>query len=304
MKSMKKGIALLITVLFVMAITVAIGVGLRQVKEASWHMENENFMLQASTVLDDVLNILQSSKELEQLAQNKSSAELFTFLSSVSFIPLESSGLKMDIKISSARSNFNVNSLVDADNIINTDRVNILNEYLSKYKVNIGYVDILLDVMRGDENITYNRAIFDEKPYLFRDYVASEKHLNEVDDFYMKTYHNNNLKRIDFANLFYFSKNKNIAIDLNYATMEVWKMMLGCDKKKATQLASGYGGYSSLEDLSLNGEEKLALAKFQTSYFEPYLDVVIDITQNYKNAKIRFEYDIQTKKGSNFVYEI
>ena len=206
MKSMKKGIALLITVLFVMAITVAIGVGLRQVKEASWHMENENFMLQASTVLDDVLNILQSSKELEQLAQNKSSAELFTFLSSVSFIPLESSGLKMDIKISSARSNFNVNSLVDADNIINTDRVNILNEYLSKYKVNIGYVDILLDVMRGDENITYNRAIFDEKPYLFRDYVASEKHLNEVDDFYMKTYHNNNLKRIDFANLFYFSK--------------------------------------------------------------------------------------------------
>ena len=82
----------------------------------------------------------------------------------------------------------------------------------------------------------------------------------------------------------YFSKNKNIAIDLNYATMEVWKMMLGCDKKKATQLASGYGGYSSLEDLSLNGEEKLALAKFQTSYFEPYLDVVYDVQGSERKA--------------------
>ena len=63
MPGMKKGIALLITVLFVMAITVAVGVGLKQVKVASKQVQNENFMLQASTVLDDILNILHSSKE-------------------------------------------------------------------------------------------------------------------------------------------------------------------------------------------------------------------------------------------------
>jgi hypothetical protein len=306
MPGMKKGIALLITVLFVMAITVAVGVGLKQVKVASKQVQNENFMLQSSTVLDDVLTILHSSKELKQLATNKSSAELFTFLSSASFIPLESSGLKVLIQISSARSKFNVNSLVDTNgSTINVNRVNILKDYLRKYRVNGGYVDILLDAMSGvKQDMTYYSAIFNEKPYLFRDYIVSQKHLGEVNDFYTKTYHDNNLKNIDFRNLFYFSKDKNTFIDLNYATMEVWQMMLGSDKQKAEQLASGGGEYTSLEDLSLSDEEKLALAKFKTSYFEPFLEVVVNITQNSQNAKISFEYDIQTKKESNFVYEI
>lgn len=305
MKNSKKGIALLVTVLFIMAITVAIGVGLKQVKVASLYVENESFMFQTSTVLEDVLHILDASKELEQIAHNKSNSELFAFLSSVSFIPLESHGLKVNIHISSARSHFNVNSLMNTNGkTINIDRVNALKEYLNKYSVNSGYVDILLDVMRGiQDDRGYESAIFNDKPYLFRDYIVSEKHLEEVNDFYMKTYHST-LKNIDFTQLFYFSNDKSNFIDLNYATAEIWDMMIGCDKEKAQQLASGEGGYTSLDNLSLSDKEKLALAKFQTSFFEPFLDVVIDITQSSQHAKIRFEYAIRTKKGSNFVYEI
>jgi len=44
--------------------------------------------------------------------------------------------------------------------------------------------------------------------------------------------------------------------------------------------------------------------KFKTSFFEPYIYVVINIEQNKNNAIISFEYDIKKKKGSNFVYEI
>ncbi len=306
MMKMKKGIALLVTVLFIMAITVAIGIGLKQVKVASLNVENENFMFQVSTVVEDVLNILDASKELEQVAHNKSSAELFAFISSVSFLSLENSGLKVNIHINSARSTVNVNALINTDgHTINANRVNALKEYLSKYRVNSGYVDILLDVMRGiREDRGYDSAIFNDKPYLYRDYIVSQKHLDEVNDFYMKTYHDNNLKNIDFTQLFYFSNDKNIFIDLNYATEQIWDMMIGCDKEKAQQLASYGGTYTSLDALSLSDKEKLALAKFQTSFFEPFLDVVITITQNYQYAKIRFEYNIRTKKGSNFVYEI
>lgn len=305
MKSSKKGITLLVTVLFIMAIMVAISVGLQQMKDASWHVENENFMFQVSTVLEDVLYILDTSKELEQVMHTKSSADLFTFLSSVSFLSLDNYGLKVNIHINSARSHFNVNSLLDTNgSTINVNRVNALKEYLSKHRVNTEYVDILLDLMRGiQDDRGYNSAIFQEKPYLFRDYIISEKHLDEVNDFYMKTYHQN-LKNIDFTQLFYFSNKKNNFIDLNYATPEIWDMILGCDKEKAQQLASGGGEYTSLDNLSLSDKEKLALAKFQTSFFEPFLDVVINITQSSQHAKIRFEYTIRTKKGSNFVYEI
>ncbi|MFA6196190.1 MAG: hypothetical protein WC656_06075 [Sulfurimonas sp.] len=301
----KRGIALLITVLFVMAITVAIGIGLKQVKEASWHVENENFMLQTSTTLEDVLNILKTSKELDMIVQEKSVEGFFAFLSSVSFIPFENSGMKVSIKINSARKKFNPNSLIENNNTANIATTNALTQYMLSNNIRAEYVNILLDTMGGiKEDMSYNSAIFNEKPSLFRDFITSSKHLNEVNDFYMQSYHDNSLKNINFENLFYFTKDKSSKIDLNYATSQTWQMMLGCDISRAEQLTLGGGGYTLLESLDLSEEEKKALSMFKTSYFEPYLDVSVEISQNSQNAKIEFEYDMSTKKGSNFVYEI
>ncbi len=299
----KRGIALLITVFFVMAITVAIGIGLKQVKEASWHVENEKFMLQTSMILNDVLTILQTSQELNQVATGRTSQGLFVFLSTAAFIPFESSGIKVGIQVKSARAKFNPNTLADANS---TKQRDVLQEYLNQNRMNGGeYMKILLDNMgKIKEDGSYNSAIFNENPTLFRDYIASKKHLDTINSFYMQTYHDNNIKNIDFDTLFYFSKNQNYLIDLNYATPQLWEMMLRCDKTRAEQLSLGGGAYNSLEELDLSDEEKIALALFNTSYFEPYLDVLVDISQDSQSATIEFEYDISTKKGSHFVYEI
>ena len=80
--------------------------------------------------------------------------------------------------------------------------------------------------------------------------------------------------------------------------------MLGCDEFRAEILSASGGAYSTLDDLSLSAQEKVALSKFQTSFFEPYIDVKIEIMQNDSSANIRFEYDIKSKKGSNFVFEV
>jgi len=40
------------------------------------------------------------------------------------------------------------------------------------------------------------------------------------------------------------------------------------------------------------------------SYFEPFLDVKIEVIKDDSMAKIHFEYNIKNKKGSNFSYEI
>lgn len=303
MQNMRKGVALLITVLFIMAITLAIGVGLRQVKEASLHVENASFLLQTNTLLEDVLNILKDSKELEIIATEKSSLGFFAFLSSVSFIPFESSGLKVSIEIKSARAKLNPNSLLDGS--AQLARVEALEKYLSKKMLNPQYVTLLLDITGGiKEDNSYNSAIFNEKPTLFRDYIVSQKHLEEVNDFYMKTYHDNTLKNIDFTNIFYFSQDKKSKIDLNYASSEVWEILLGCDETRARELTLGAGGYTTLDDLDLSDAERAALFKFDTTFFEPFLDVVVHIAQNSASAKIKFEYNISTKKGYNFAYEI
>ena len=307
---MRRAIALLITLLFVMAITVAIGIGLKQVKDASKSVENESFMLETSMILDDVLGILKNTKELDLIVKNSSQDvsidALSIFLAQTSFIPFESSDMKIILELSSARSKFNPNALVDLNSSsISLNKVDALKRYLNDNRVNSEYVNIMLDVMGGvREDMSYNTDIFNEKPYLFRDYISSFKHLDAINDTYLKSYRENSLKDIEFENLFYFSQDRNISIDVNYATNEVWEMMLGCDKVRAEQLHDNGGFYTKVDDLLLTPDEKIALAMFNISYFEPFLDVKVEIIKGKNNAKIRFEYDMKEKKGSNFIYEL
>lgn len=299
----KTGIALLITLLFIMAISVSIGVGLKYVNDASAEVENENFLFQSRVVTDDIVNLLRESKELEALAKDDSIEGLFVFLSQSGFIPFEIADLKVSIEIGSARAKFNPNRLSDGNNSVEAHKVDALKEYMSRYRVNHTYVDILLDTM-NPKNTSYNSSIFDENPYLFREYITSYSHLEEINDFYTQTHYDNSLKNIDFEKLFYPSPDRDTKIDLNYATPDVWEMILGVDKERAEQLSLGSGSYTDLESLALNDEEIKSLSRFDVSYFEPHLEIRLHISKDGKSADIRFEYDIKNKQGLNFSYAI
>lgn len=296
----RNAIALLITVMFVIVISVAIGFGLKQVNTAAKIIKDEKFMYQSSIIIEDVLNILKSSADVARAGEVNATDELFTLLSSASFIPFESSGVEIVLKLKSARAKFNPSQL-DAN--INTSQAFV--EYLNNKMVNSQYLDILLDNVSGVKNDnSYNSAIFDENPYLFRDYIASTKHLQIINDFYSQEYNDNSLERINFENLFYFTQDKNTSIDLNYATTEVWELLLGTSKERADFLRENAGAYTDYNSLNLNTNELERLHKFKTSFFEPIILVTIEIKQNDSTSNILFEYDIKKKKGSHFVYEI
>ncbi|MBT5935862.1 hypothetical protein [Sulfurimonas sp.] len=298
MRESKNAIALLITVMFVIVITVAIGFGLKQVNSAAKIIKDENFMYQSSVIVEDVLNILKNSADIARAADSNSSDELFILLSSASFIPFESSGVEIILKLHSARAKFNPAQL-DA----NTSQAFV--NYLTNNMINSQYLDILLDNVSGiKEDNSYNSAIFEENPYLFRDYIASAKHLQIINDFYSQEYNDNSLEKINLKNLFYFTQDKNISIDLNYATTEVWELLLGTTKERAEFLSINAGTYTDDDSLNLDTNELEKLHKFKTSFFEPFLLVEIEIRQNNSISNIQFEYDIKNKKGSNFVYEI
>jgi len=302
----KKGIALLITLLFIMAITVSIGIGLKYINSASNELSKENFMLENFAVINDALAMLKKSQKIALLAKEESSEVFYTILHEASFIPYENSGLNVTLELSSARSKFNPNTLIDENSTkINEVKYQALKEYLKNNNLSDNYINILLDSMSGiKSDLSYRTGIYDEKPYLFRDYISSDKHLSELNDFYTSLEHNNDIKNINFNNLFYFSKNKKMAIDLNFATAEVWELILGTNKQRAKQLSAGGGFYENIESLSLSDSEKLKLSRFNVSYFEPYIDVKINIQRKNQNSYIRFEYNIKSKKGSNFSYEI
>lgn len=252
-------------------------------------------------ILADVLEILKNSQEIQNIAKDKSIDDLYLFLSRAQAIPLQLSSEKVTLVISSARKRFNINEL---------DKRNetALREYFTRMMLSSAYVDVLKDCMRINQEKkqynNYNSVIFDENPYLFREYIASKKHLDIINDFYLQEYGDENIKNIAFEKLFRFSKERNEAIDLNYATPEVLMLLLGTTKDRADMIYTLPKPFKSLEDLHLDANEKTALTKFQTSFFEPYLHVEITIQRDKQFGRMRFDYDMNLRKGSNFALEI
>jgi hypothetical protein len=300
----KRGIALLITVMFVMVISVAIGLGLKQINEASTSVKEELFSYQISLLLEDVLAMLQKSNDLKMIGEsNNSITDLSLFLEQTQMIPFSTEGIDVMIKVQSARAKFNISDLNDSR------KANYLTQYLNKYMINSDYVTILFDVISGikdDDN--YNSAIFEENPFLFRDYLVSYEHLQQINRFYAQAFNDNSLEKVPFKKLFYFGskskKNQPYKIDLNYATPEVWEMMLGCTQERAKILANHDDLYEKLVNLDLDTEEITRLKAYNYSFFEPYLHVEVTFLQEDSEAKMSFEYDIRKRKGYNFVYEI
>ncbi|MEA3371128.1 MAG: hypothetical protein U9Q40_07295 [Campylobacterota bacterium] len=301
----RSAIALMITLFFIMAISVVLGISLKQLKEATHEVENANFTLQTSVILDDVLTILKNSADLNAIYKDGSKETLYIFLSEASLIPFEIDGIKVLIELKSARTNLNINSLVDSNGTANIKRVKALEEYLFNYNVNSEYVSMLVDSMsKVKDDMSYNSAIFNENTHLFRDYIASKEHLEEVNGFFTKSFNDNALDEIAFEKLFYYSKERDSKVDLNYVNAELWRLLIACDELRAEELSLGGGSYEKLEDLNLNEEEKMALEVFSVSFYEPFLDISVEINEGASAAKIRFEYDMKSKKGSNFVYDI
>lgn len=303
----KNAIALLITVFFIMAITISIGIGLKHVNEASNEVNSEKLMLQSTLLVEDVLSIL-NKKSQEYNATDDTTGELFyTIFDEFSFplVPIGDTDLKVGIELSSARSKFKINSIFE-----NNTSKELLQEYLMSKMVDIQYIDMLEDVMGGirvDQD--YKTEIFYEKRHLFKDknnYLTSLKNLTEINDFYKKTYHNNKIDIIDFQGIMSFSNSNNYELDLNCASDGVLEILGLSQTDKVDDEKQEISSCSIELCNSFSDEEKNEFAsKYNaTCTTQKYIDVALKIQQNNQTSTVRFEYDMNQKKGSNFSYDI
>jgi len=279
-----------------MLITVSLGVGLKYIKSSSKSMQNESFMLQSRVIVDDFLKILKTSPDL---AAVKDTDSLAIFLAQSSLLPFANKDVKVLVEISSARSK------IDPTVLLDKPKMELFKSFLVNNMINVEYADLLSDVLGGiKEDGVYNTDIFNEYPNLFRDYLSSVEHLDKVNEIYKNKYHDNSIDAVDFTELFYMSNDHNRTIDLNYATPLAWEYMIGCDKIRAESLVEGSGTYTNVADISLSDDENRSLSNFKVSFFEPIVNVKISINKKNENAVIIFEYNITSKKGSNFVFKV
>ncbi len=293
----KNAIALLITLFFLMAITISLGLGLKYLNDAKTDISKENFLLQTNVILDDVLTFLEKSPELKLIKQDKSGEAYDIFLAQSEFIPFEAAGVRLAISIKSARRKINLNQLLELKVEEGKAEPKLLQQFrtfLSGYNVNPIYINLLKDsVSKYDINYYPTTDILDAKPDTFRDYIASFDHLKEVNQHYKNTYYENSLDQIDFKELFYIANPaKDYCLDSYYVSDWTKHMLEGVEVDAADDF---------IVDVNASGFSDL-YCKDQKS--RRVVEVDLEVFQGKNSANINFEYDIEQSKGYNFSYEI
>lgn len=166
-------------------------------------------------------------------------------------------------------------------------------------------------VSRVQSDGSYLTGIFNDRPYLFRDYMSSEKQIEEVNEYYKQTYHDNSIDKLDLKNIFYLSDANASAyiLDLNFANSDVLNIMSGVYKvpteKKKKRTDGEISNYISPCNSLSKAQKEDFKKRFNASCdLQKFIAVTLSIVEGDQEATIRFEYDLKNKKGSNFVYEI
>ncbi len=294
----RRGVALMITLFFIIAITAAVGVSLMNLRKSGEELHQARFLLQSGAVVDDVLSLM---READKLGAVTDAETLNLFLLTAGFIPLQLKELLVKIEITSAMGHININTL-------NTSKPfqDALLAYMNRYNVQdaLFMSELLIDCMGGYKDI-YKTGIFDEMPELYRERIVSKRHFDKIVDFYMRERHDNAVTRLPWKDLIRFDDANATALDANYITPALWQMLIpGLEEERAVELSSGGGAYASLEDIDLSPENKANLSAFNLSFYEPTVHVDVEIVEDNSSANVAFDYDLTAKKGKHFEFGI
>ena len=294
----RRGVALLITLFFIIAITAAVGVSLMNLKKSGEELHEARFLLQSAAVVEDVIALMNEAEKLGSVSDTDS---LSIFLLTAGFIPLELKELLVKIEITSAMGHLNINSLNSSKELQQA-----LVEYMARFNVQDAYYmsDLILDCSGGIKEV-YKTNIFDELPELYRDRIVSKRHFEKIIDFYVLERHDNAVNAIPWDALIRFDENNATAIDANYVTPELWQLFIpGLLEERAVELASGAGSYYELKDLGLSEDEEKMIEKYKLTFFQPVVRIDVEVMENNSSAHIAFDYDLSSKKGKHFEFGI
>ncbi len=290
------GIALLITLFFVISVTAAVGVSILQLRQSAKQVREGKCLIQSSMILEDLLNLLKTSPLLDKVEDAQS---LRYFLDNASIIPLALENLDVKINIQSVAGRFNINTLASSEPFQEA-----LSGYMVQYEISDReyFQDLLIDSMSGEQP-HYRTDIFDVKPWLYREKILSMAHFEQFLDHYVLNRHDNNIRKIPWKELIRFGAHGDKKLDANYMTPKVWRLLLpDLSEELANDLSSGSVVYRQSGDLALSDEETKRLSLFNLSYYVPRTKIEVDIKRNDQNVHVAFEYDLKLKKSGNFDY--
>ncbi len=294
----RTAVALLITLFFIMAITVAVGVSLSQFTKGRETIDSNAFLLQSAAVMEDLLSLLKSAPMIKSV---EGPVSLSVLLERASLIPLESDGVRVQVSLQSAHLKININALAGSKAYQEA-----LQHYLARYNVQDSayLLDLLIDCMEGKQ-LSYRTQIMDEMPWLYNERVENSEHLRQILDFYVKQRHDNSVNTVPWHELVRFSDHNDTLMDANYLSAEAWKFIFPKMAQDQLQTLDEHTQvYESLTELPVSKAQIGVAEAMGVGVYAPVIEVAVLILRDTQEATIRFEYSIESEQVRILNYDI
>jgi len=301
MTSSRSAIALIITLFFIMAMTLLVGISSGLSDRALKRVEKERFLIQANRISHDVVTMLnQITKDLN------GSDDLDMLIDLPVLLDDEVSGMHVEITFESASSRLNINSLVDENGTIQKEYYNLLESVLINNQVLDPslFLSLVADTIDSDiEERVVDSEIATLDPFYSNGEIIDMKHFNKIIQKYIQMRDDLAINQIPWSKLI-STVGKNIDINhvtpelfaeifTNFAPDEVLEYTLG---RKET--------YNKMEDLEVDDFTKEYLQKLGISFYEPLIKCNVLLKVNEQTGIISFYYDLSGKNASEFNIEI
>jgi len=301
MTSSRPAIALIITLFFIMAMTLLVGISSGLSDSALKRVEKERFLIQANRISHDVVTILgQITKDLN------GSDDLDMLIDLPVLLDDEVSGMHVEITFESASSRLNINSLVDENGTIQKEYYNLLENVLINNQVLDPslFLSLVADTIDSDiEERIVDSEIATLDPFYSNGEIIDMKHFNKIIQKYIEMRDDLAINQIPWSKLI---STVGKDIDINHVTPELFaEIFPNFAPDEVLEYTLGRKDtYNKMEDLEVDDITKEYLLKLGVSFYEPLVKCNVLLKVNEQTGIISFYYDLSGKNASEFNIEI
>jgi len=302
----RRGIALLITIAFVLVIMAIIGMMLGTVQSSQKSVSQKKVLIQSDILLSNMLGILKSAS-----GDINDSVMLDIFLSMPFVFDNSSHGISVDIAFRSNARVVNVNWLVLDKNSTNKRdpfEPEPLNQYIEEYLeriltvYNVSDTILLLSMIADtidedtDERISGSEIVRDNLDFM-QSKIYNMHHFEQILYAYKQKTLDFSVDKIPWQSLISFDNDK---IDFNYINPAVLQFVLeGLDAESIRLLTTHKDSvFTTIDDLPFSTEDKEKLKKMKIVFFDPNLRTTMRIQSTGAALQVALNYNLKTKRVS------
>ncbi|MDD4504945.1 MAG: hypothetical protein PHE60_01055 [Sulfurospirillaceae bacterium] len=288
---MKKGVALLITIL-ILAIFSVLVLKSFSISTQVVNQNNEIRLLsQSNRLLED------SKKIVKNTLKDINSTEAYAILFSEPFV-IANKNFTLTFTFSPVENGLNINSLLQ-NSKRNEESILVFETILSTYNVqNIQFfVDLILDTIDEDvDERSYGSEIILKDTFFTNSKIYSQKHFDKIIDYYAQVKDAKNIYKVDWGKYIRFDED---AIDVNFASIELLKILLSNpyinDAFKKTY-------YENYDDLKIDEDKQAFLNNLNLTFTTSRILVKVAFDDLIKKVNFKFIYDKKANTIENIKY--